>query len=192
MKKLMAGAVIISSLVMASCGGNNAEKDAAADPKEVATDQNEKKIDSAADMKADADFAVKIADASMLEVELGKAALKNAASPKVKEYAQMMINDHTKAGEELSEAAKKKNISLPAGMSDKCQKKYNDLSAKKGKDFDKDYIAAMVDGHQEVLDEMKKEADAGKDADLKAWAAGKISTIQHHLDVAKNIKDVIK
>jgi len=92
----------------------------------------------------------------------------------------------------LTDAAKKKNITLPAGMSDKCQKKYDELSAKKGKDFDKDYISAMVDGHQDVLDEMKKEAGNGKDADLKAWATGKIAVIQHHLDVAKTTKDLIK
>lgn len=189
----MAGAVMIGSIMLISCGGDKTEKDTTvADTKEVATEQNEKKIDSAADMKGDADFAVKIADAGMLEVELGKLALKNASSPKVKEFAQMMIDDHTKANAELTDAAKKKNITLPAGLSDKCQKKYDDLSAKKGKNFDKDYISAMVDGHQEVLDEMKKEADNGKDADLKAWASGKVAVVQHHLDAAKSTKDLVK
>jgi putative membrane protein len=193
MKKLLIGTAMISSIILVSCSGNNTEKDTTVtDSKEAATKENEKKIDSAADMKADADFAVKIADAGMLEVALGKVALKNASSPKVKEFAQMMIDDHTKANAELMDAAKKKNITLPAVMSDKHQQKYNDLAAKKGKDFDKDYMAAMVDGHQDVLDEMKKEADKGNDADLKMWAAGKIATIQHHLDVAKSTKDLVK
>ncbi|MES2851145.1 MAG: DUF4142 domain-containing protein [Bacteroidota bacterium] len=198
MKKLLTGAVIISSLFLISCGGNNTDDTttttdtAKMDAKEVAEEKNDKKIDSAGDMKSDADFAVKVADAGMLEVALGKLALKNASSPKVKEYAQMMIDDHSKANAELTEAAKKKNISLPAAMSDKCQKKYADLSEKKGKDFDKDYMSAMVDGHQDVLDAMKTEADKGADADLKAWASGKVATVQHHLDVAKSTKDMLK
>lgn len=196
MKKLLVGTVLITSLIAASCGDNKTSNDGtdttAKDSKEVAKDQNEQKSDSITDMKGDADFAVNIADAGMLEVELGKLALTNASSPKVKEFAQMMIDDHTKANNELMEAAKKKNISLPAGLSDKCQKKYDDLSKKKGKDFDKDYMSAMVDGHQEVLDEMTKEADKGKDGDLRAWAQGKVDVIKHHLEVAKTTKDAIK
>lgn len=193
MKKLMAGAVLFSSIFLFSCGNNTTDDttSTAPDPKKEAKEANENKFDST-DLKDDADFAVKIADASMLEVELAKLALANASSPKVKEYAKMMIDDHTKAAAELTEAAKKKNISLPAAMSDKCQKKYNDLSSKKGNDFDKEYMSAMVDGHQEVLDEMKKEAEKGKDGDLRAWAAGKVDVINHHLEVAKSTKDMLK
>lgn len=195
----MAGAVMISSLFLTSCSDSKTDNETTVtsdtvkmDSKEVAEDMNDKKLDSATDMKGDAEFAVKVADAGMLEVALGKLALKNASSPKVKEFAQMMIDDHSKANAELTEAAKKKNISLPAAMSDKCQKIYSDLSAKKGKDFDKDYMSAMVDGHKDVLDAMKTEADKGADADLKAWAGGKVATVQHHLDVAKSTNDMLK
>ena len=50
----------------------------------------------------------------------------------------------------------------------------------------------MVDDHKDDVDEFKKEADNGKDADLKSWAAGKVPVLQHHLDVAQNVKDSIK
>lgn len=191
MKTLLIAGFFTSSLLIASCGSNETTHTETEDTKEVAKEQNEQKFDST-DVKADADFAVKVADAGMLEVELGKLALKNASSPKVKEYAQMMIDDHTKSNAELTEAARKKNISLPTGMSEKCQKKYSDLAEKKGKDFDKDYMSAMVDGHEEVLDEMNKQAEKGKDADLRAWAQGKVDVIKHHLETAKSTKDLIK
>ena len=188
MKSLLTGALIFSSVLLAACGSN---EEKATDTNEVANEQNDKKFDDTK-IENDAEFVVKAVDGGMLEVELGKLALKNAADPKVKEYAQMMIDDHTKANNELMTAAKAKNISVPTSMSDKCQKKYSGLSEKKGKDFDKDYMNAMVDGHQEMLDEMKKEADNGKDAELKKWAADKISTVSHHLDVAKTTKDALK
>jgi putative membrane protein len=191
MKRLLIAGVLVSSLFVASCGNNDSAKTETEDPKEIAKDQNEDKFDST-DIKGDADFAVKIADAGMLEVELGRLALKNASSPKVKEFAQMMIDDHSKNNAELMEAAKKKNITLPAGLSDKCQKKYSELSEKKGKDFDKDYMSAMVDGHQEVLDELNKQAEKGNDADLKAWAQSKVEGIKLHLETAKTTKDMIK
>ena len=196
MKKFMAGAVIIGSVfLISSCGdGSTADSqlsDSTKDAKEVAQDQNEQKFDSTA-MKDDVDFAVKAADGGMLEVELGKLALQNAASPRVKDFGQMMVDDHSKANAQLKQTAMQKNITLPAAMSDKCQKMYADLSKKKGKDFDKAYMSAMVDDHKDDVDEFKKEADNGKDADLKSWAAGKVPVLQHHLDVAQNVKDSIK
>ena len=191
----MAGASILCSIVLFSCSGNTSTDTAtdttANDPKKVADEVNEKKLDST-DLKEDAEFAVKIADAGMLEVQLGKLALTNASSPKVKEFAKMMIDDHTKAGNELKEAASKKNIMLPVAMSDKCQKKYDELAEKKGKDFDKDYISAMVDGHEDVLKEMKDESEKGKDGDLRLWASGKVAVVSHHLEVAKSTKETLK
>lgn len=193
----MAGAVIVSSIFLISCGNNSESSadatlsDSTKDAKEVAEDKNEQKFDTTA-MKDDVNFAMKAADGGMLEVELGKLALQNAASQKVKDFGQMMVDDHTKANAELKQAAIQKNISLPAAMSEKCQKMYSDLSKKKGKDFDKAYMSAMVDDHKDDVDEFKKQADNGKDADLKSWAAGKVPVLEHHLDVAKNVKDSIK
>ena len=112
MKRLFLGAVIItSSLLISSCGSNGSDDKTAAekDTKEVAKDQNEKKFDST-DLKGDAEWAVKIADGGMLEVALGKLAMTNASSAKVKEFAKMMVDDHSKVNEELKTAASQKNI----------------------------------------------------------------------------------
>jgi len=191
MKRLLIAGVLVSSLFIVSCSNNDTAKNETEDPKEAAKELNEDKFDST-NVKADADFAVKMADAGMFAVEMGKLALQNAASPKVKEYAQMMIDEHTKANNELMEAARTKNITLPAGLSDKCQKKFGELSEKKGKDFDKEYMSAMVDDHEEVLDVLNKQAENGNDADLKAWAQSKVGGIKQHLETAKTTKDMIK
>ncbi|HOZ77278.1 MAG TPA: DUF4142 domain-containing protein [Ferruginibacter sp.] len=191
MKRLLIAGVLVSSLFIVSCSNNDTAKNETEDPKEAAKELNEDKFDST-NVKADADFAVKMADAGMFEVEMGKLALQNASSPKVKEYAQMMIDEHTKANNELMEAARTKNITLPAGLSDKCQKKFGELSEKKGKDFDKEYMSAMIDDHEEVLDVLNKQAENGNDADLKAWAQSKVGGIKQHLETAKTTKDMIK
>jgi len=191
MKRLLIAGVLVSSLFIVSCSNNDTAKNETEDPKEAAKELNEDKFDST-NVKADADFAVKMADAGMFEVEMGKLALQNASSPKVKEYAQMMIDEHTKANNELMEAARTKNITLPAGLSDKCQKKFGELSKKKGKDFDKEYMSAMVDDHEEVLNVLNKQAENGNDADLKAWAQSKVGGIKQHLETAKTTKDMIK
>jgi putative membrane protein len=128
----------------------------------------------------------------MLEVQLGTLALTKATSPKVKEFAQMMIDDHSKANEELKVLAQGKNISLPLSLSDKCQKKYNDVMEKSGSDFDKAYTDLMVKDHKDDVDLFKKASEDAKDADVKSWAGQKLPTLQHHLEMAEAMKDAVK
>lgn len=188
---ILVSMAICGSILFCSCNNDSDKATSDKDSKEVAMDQNDKKLDST-NIKSDAEWAVKAADGGMLEVQLGKLAAANASSSKVKEFAKMMVDDHTKANEELMAAAKAKNISLPAAISEKCQKKYDELSAKKGAEFDKAYIDFMVDDHGEDVDHFKKEAENGNDADLKKWAAEKLPVLQHHLDMAKSTKETIK
>jgi len=183
---LMLAAVLFAGLV--SCGNKKTETE---DSKEVAEEQNDQKFDETK-TEDDTEFAVEAADGGMFEVQLGQLAQANASSAEVKNFAKMMVDDHSKANDELKATAAQKNISLPGALSDKCQKKYDELAGKTGEEFDKAYIDLMVSDHEEDLDAFKKEAENGKDADLKAWAAGKVPTLQHHLDAAKTAQDAVK
>lgn len=103
-----------------------------------------------------------------------------------------MVNDHSKANNELKMLASQKNITLPEVLSEKCQKKYEDLSKKSGHDFDKDYTELMVKDHKDDIDAFKKEADKGNDPEIKAWASGKVPTLEHHLMTAENAHKIVK
>jgi putative membrane protein len=127
----------------------------------------------------------------MLEVELGKLAVKKGVSPSIKKLGAMMVKDHSKANDELKAAAAAKTIILPSLMSDKCQKKVADLSEKKGADFDKAYADLMVSDHKDDIDAFKKEADKGMDKELSAWAKGKVPVLEHHLMMSEDAKKVV-
>lgn len=188
MKKLCTLFIMATfSVAFISCGNQNKQEDST----EVAEEQNEQKFEDS-NLEKDTDFAVKAADGGMLEVQLGKLAATNGSSAEVKKFAQMMVDDHTKANDELKALALQKNITLPTALSDKHQKKYTDLSEKTGKDFDKDYIDFMVSDHKDVIDLFEKQAEDGNDADIKAWAAGKVPTLRHHLEMAQSAEDVVK
>lgn len=174
-------------LALSACG--NKPKDSAA-AAEKANDSTFAKTDE----KKDSEYAVKAADGGMLEVQLGQLALSNASTESVKALGKMMITDHGKANNELKALAEKKEIVLPATLSNDSQKKYDDLASKSGVDFDKAYSEAMIKDHKEDIELFKKEAEKGNDPDLKEWAAGKISTLEHHLmtseDAHKAVKDL--
>lgn len=140
----------------------------------------------------DSKFATDAANGGLAEVALGKLAQTKATNPQVKSFADMMVKDHSKANDELMAIAKAKNITLPAAPDADHQKKLDDLSKLSGKDFDKAYVDAMVDGHKKTLDLMNMGAKDCKDSELKAFAAKTAPVVQMHLDAINKIHDSMK
>jgi putative membrane protein len=171
-------------IMLLSCGK------AETDSKKIADNLNEEKFDSLS-MEKDTEFAVDVADASMLEVKLGGLAQAQGSSLKVRELGLLMFEEQTKMNEELKSLAARKNISLPVTLSEKSQKKYNDLAKKNGADFDKAFAKAMVKGHRDVIALFQREAETGSDNDLREWASGKLPELQHHLSMAEQTEDEV-
>lgn len=195
MKKLVyLFGISAAAFTFQGCGNSNHDSKGTADSlnKVKDTTSNTAMTGGIAVDKSDAEFSTKAASGGMAEVELGKLALSKSNDAKVKEFATMMVNDHGKANEELKSIAKMKNITLPAALDDEHQKKMDDLNKKTGKDFDKDYVQAMIDGHQSTLKLMQDEAKDGKDADLRAFAAKTAPIVQAHLDMINKIHHSMK
>lgn len=135
-------------------------------------------------------FVKEAGSGGLMEVELGQYAEQHAFNPRVKKFGSMMVKDHSKANEELKAIADRKNITI--SLDEKHSDMIRDLQQKTGADFDKDYMKMMVDDHQKDVDKFKKQADDGKDPDVKAFASKTLPVLQMHLDSAKNVRDVLK
>ena len=182
-------AAALSVTLLTSCESdpNPAKEDAV----EVAEDRNDAKFNDT-QMEDPAEWVTKAAEGGLLEVEFGKLAQQNATNPKVRELGKMMAEEHGKANEELKAIAMKKNITLPTAMSDDHQNKYKDMAAKKGADFDKAYTDMMVEDHKDDIEMYQKQAQDGKDMDFKNFAAGKVPTLQHHLQMSEEAYNLVK
>ncbi len=130
-------------------------------------------------------WITKAAQGGMAEVELGKLAQSNASSDAVKQFGQRMVDDHTKAGEELAKIAADKGITLPTGLDAKNQATKDRLSKLSGKEFDRAYMQDMVKDHRGDVAEFKKEAASGKDPEVKAFASKTLPTLEEHLKLAE-------
>ena len=142
--------------------------------------------------EATTDFLVKAADGGMAEVELGGLGQQKATNAKVKDFAAMMVHDHTMANDQVKTLASQRNVTLPATVSDENMKKKDDLSKKSGKDFDKAYMDAMVSDHEKTIDLFKSGAEKSNDADVKTFANNTLPKLQQHLDAAKEIQKTLK
>ncbi len=140
---------------------------------------------SANRLTGDNNFATKAAQGGMAEVQLGNLAKEHASSSDVKNFGQQMVDDHTKANDELKSIAAKKNITLPTDLSAKDQATYDRLSKLNGAEFDRAYMKDMVSDHRTDVAEFQHEADHGTDPDLKSFAGKTLPTLQHHLQLAE-------
>lgn len=138
---------------------------------------------------SDTDFAVESADAGMLEVQLGKLALTNSSNQEVKDFGQMMIDDHTKANNELTALAKNKDITLPPAPSEKSVNRIKDFNEKTGQEFDKDYINFMVSDHEKVVSSFENASNHTSDAEIKTFVDNTLPVLRNHLAAAKVLKN---
>lgn len=138
--------------------------------------------------KDDQDFATKAAQGNMAEVNGGTMASTKGTSPDVKDFGNLMVNDHGKALDELRQLAQTKGITLPTDVNADQKAEADKLSKLSGKDFDKEYTDAMVKDHEEDVAEFDKASKNAQDPDLKAWAAKVLPVIQDHLKMAKEMK----
>jgi putative membrane protein len=109
-----------------------------------------------------------LAMASMAEIELGRLATQKGMNAQVKRFAQMMIDDHTKAGDKLKAAVASHNLMLPTQIDQEHQAVHDRLSKLQGAEFDREYAAAMVEAHQDVSDKLESRVDEANLADWKA------------------------
>ncbi|MBV8808254.1 MAG: DUF4142 domain-containing protein [Acidobacteriaceae bacterium] len=134
----------------------------------------------------DTQFVLKAAQGGLAEVKLGQLAVEKAGNADVKAFGQKMIDDHTKANDQLKSIADQQGMTLPTTMNAKDQAFYDKLSKESAAEFDKKYMSSMVKDHEEDVKEFKKEADKGKNPQLKQFAAQTTPILQSHLEMAKS------
>src|SRR5512134_2270500 len=123
-----------------------------------------------AEESVDQKFAADAAKDSMAEVELGQLALNKSDNAKVREFANQMIQDHSKANVQLQSIAKSGNVVLPSDPGEKLQKPMNKLSGLTDKDFDRAYAEAMAEDHEKAVKLFQQYQRDGRNKELGAFA----------------------
>jgi putative membrane protein len=140
----------------------------------------------------DRNFVEDMAQEGQGEVALGQLAEQKATNPEVKQFAALMVRDHTRAGEELKTIAAKNNVELKAELADEHKDLRERLSKLSGPEFDREYMKAMIDGHEEAVDDTKNKAEHSDNADIKQWASKALPTVQQHLERAREINEALE
>ena len=140
----------------------------------------------------DAQFVTKAAQGNMAEVALGKLATEKGQSDDVKKFGQKMVDDHSKAQEDLEGVASKNNWAVPKEVNAQQKAEQQRLEKLSGAAFDRAYVQMMVKDHTKDVAEFKKEAaSTSANSDLKDFATRTYPTLADHLTQIKAINDAM-
>lgn len=176
-----------SAMLFMACNNQSA------DPVETAEDANETKLDRTAgptdSQEESSEFLVSAAASGLAEVEAGKVGEQKATQSSVKEYAAMMVKDHSAANDEVKALAQQLNVTLPAGPKNEDQDRLNNVAKKEAKDFDKDFMDMMIKDHKKAIDLFKDASDDNVHPDVKSFINSTLPKLQAHLDAAESIRE---
>lgn len=171
----LASVGVLFMLTLPSCNSTNST-----DTKEIAEEHNDAKFASA--KEDDADFLVFAEELNLEAIQLGRLAQIRGTSTKVKELGQMMETDHTKASTDLQLLAEKKQVTLPASLTDDGISANQKLIDIKSSQFHKEYADMMVSAHKDAISKFEKASTDAIDSEIRNWAGSMLPVLRLHLD----------
>jgi putative membrane protein len=129
----------------------------------------------------DKSFVAKVSQGGMYEVELGKLAETKATAQDVKDSGNTEAHDHMLVGDKLKSIVEANGMDFPASLNAEFQARLDKMNALSADQFDAAYIADMKKIHLADGAAFAKEATAGSNPDLKAFAAETYRIVQRHL-----------
>jgi putative membrane protein len=149
--------------------------------------------DTEYNVKLAQDFVNAAGQAQLVEIEASKLALEHAASPEVKAFAQMMIDDHSKAEEALRAAAAACALAPPSEtLDDAHMRLVNDLNQERpGDSFDADYMRLQIDAHTDAIKRFGDYAKDGQIPQIQSFAEATLPTLDRHKANAESVNGAL-
>ena len=136
-----------------------------------------------------ADFLSAAAQSDLYEIDAAELILAQSQDPQVRAFAQEMVVDHTQTSKALAQAAHASGLAAPPmALSGDQRAMLGALQSVKSPDLERTYITQQVNAHLSALVMEQGYASSGVDPNLRNAARAAVPTIQHHLEMAQQMK----
>jgi putative membrane protein len=180
----LAGAALLASLLAAGCTHIERTTAVAAPPPVVMGAASATALSA-----ADRQFALDAAGSGLYEVAAAQLALTRAASPAVVNYAQMLIQHHTAANQQLLAIMGARGIAPPTSLPPDKQHNIEMFRPRSGPEFDRMFIdVAGVKDHQGAIGTFERASTTVSDPDLRTWAQNTLPVLREHYAAAQRIE----
>jgi len=184
--------LLLATAALALAVGSPAlSQDSGSDPASPAepqlSEQNDQPAGSeAATASTPQEFATMAAQSNMLEIESSRVALEKAQSDEVREFAQKMVDDHTKAGEEMTQAAAGDGVNdVPKSLDAAHEQMLTQLEQASADQFDSQYVQMQLAAHQQAVALFSSYAE--QQGTLADFAEKTLPTLQEHLEQVQQL-----
>lgn len=192
MKKITTLACLATlALMIQSCNQQANENENA--PTEVTDDvakEANKDVMEGQDQR-DAKHFVELYGGSMCEIRLSEQARAKAMHAQTKDFAKMMVEDHTAMNKDLEALAGKLQITLQTDISDDAKEDIADMGKKVGHDYDMAYLDKAISKHKEAIDHAEDLSKNSENEEVRTFFTKALPKLQHHLTMAEYAKEAI-
>lgn len=157
----------------------------------VSRDKGRNSAMAPGDSRGDQEFVETAAKANLAEIAAGRMAATKGSDAGVKSFGQQMVDNHSQANTKLTALALKKSFRVPTEADDEARHAAAKLAVLSGVDFDQKYAAMMVADHEKAVALFERSAKDAKDADVRDFAGKTLPTLQHHLQMARDLKSKV-
>jgi putative membrane protein len=156
----------------------------AQDTQDLKLDQGSSKMLNSSDTA----FAMQAAQDGVAKIRMGKLAAEKGSRADVKAFGQQMAGDYMKANDDLRSVAEKKAMTLPTNMRAHQYATYRKLQKLFGSAFDHAYVKVMIKNNREDVKQFQKEANRGKDEEIRGFASRTVPVLETHLRGIRSIQ----
>jgi putative membrane protein len=131
-------------------------------------------------------FVKNAAMTDMFEIQTGQMVGQKVENGDYKQFAQMIVDDHTKSSAKLkSIAGSMSGVTIPQSLDNEHQQKMSKLQSASGARLENQFRAAQVQGHRQAIKLYENYASKGDNPELKQFAQETLPTLKKHLRMAE-------
>ena len=185
--------VLLAALAIAGCGRSDRARDMAEAEAKKTPREASVTVPAPAPVPSAADFVARASAGDLFEVQSGQLAQGRAASPEVKAFAANLVRDHTRSSQELKKAVAESGQSIGAGQAAtaELQAAMTAMTAAAPGEFDRAFMRAQVNAHEQALALLQAYAQDGDVPALKAYASEAAGVVLHHLKDARQLAEQV-
>ena len=137
--------------------------------------------------KADQNFLKEAIQGDLAEVQMGQLAQQKGQADDVKQFGQMLQQDHGQHLTQAQQLAQQNGMTAPTEPPAEAKKMHDKLSKMSGAQFDKAFAKDMVSDHKKDIAKYQKEAKGN--GPLAQFAQQTLPVLQKHLQTAQSIEN---
>lgn len=134
-------------------------------------------------------FVRDASEGAKAQIALGQMMVQRASDQDMRDLGQRLIDDNTKAYNQLSQIAGQKGISVASAPADRMQQSLDRMSNESGKNFDKDTVGNARHGAGKQVDLYSWGSNSAQDPDLRSFAQQNLGAAQQDQAEADRVHD---